>query len=715
ALEEQTPYRWRVAAVDKAGIERLSGVVYHLQIDELDLLRTGGLLATYYDGVSFNTQMLWRLEPTIDQPDNSDDNPFGDFDTAIGPDTFSVIWDGWVLADFAEVYTFYGTSDDGQRLFVRDRKVIDDWQVRDAGAREALGSIALTPGWNYLRYEFFENMGGAVAKLEYSSARTPRQVIPADHLAVIRDDLDDVPPVLADVRVEGITPDAAVVMFTADEEVDARVEFGGDAAYGREAVRESTTAVRLTGLQPGMLYHYRLTLTDRFGNEAAPTEDLLFCTPRYVPGAADDQVVEGKLRARYFRGKELAPEKLALVRAENGVDQPAGSDNQPLGDFGSGAGPDGFSGRWQGMLRVDQAGERAWRLSADDGQRLFVDAERLVNDWKAHQPPLSVVQVAGQLDASWHDLRYEMYDDVGQAFARVELQEPGMAAPALLPVARLGYVTDDFYKPTICAELAGGQCLGAAPIVVASDEVDPQLGCGVLAKDVLLEPVAYDCQDPHPVLSNNLVDDSFLPLGESTVTWTATNRYGLQSFWNEKIVVQDLVPPTVIAPAALTMEAVSSSGTDVVPLPAPLLLDDICDDQPQHGHFVCQTELGAPCLPCWSAADQAQNQAHVAGQRDPACICEKAPAKFPLVRVAGQAAVGTTRVVVLGEDASQNCASAAFDVTIKDETRPDIDPGHPFIVECRREGEQLATFAIPVAAVWDNASPASWFAGPPQL
>ena len=100
----------------------------------------------------------------------------------IGVDAFSVRWTGSVIPATSEAYTFYTESDDGARLWVNGTLVIDKWQ--DQGATEyASPTINLTAGVPALfRYEYYENSGGASAKLRWSSPTITKAVIPTESL-----------------------------------------------------------------------------------------------------------------------------------------------------------------------------------------------------------------------------------------------------------------------------------------------------------------------------------------------------------------------------------------------------------------------------------------------------------------------------------------------------------------------------------------------------
>jgi hypothetical protein len=60
--------------------------------------------------------------------------------TGIGADTFSVRWVGTVQPPTSGNYTFYTESDDGVRLWVDGRLIVDNWT--DHSRTENAGTIA---------------------------------------------------------------------------------------------------------------------------------------------------------------------------------------------------------------------------------------------------------------------------------------------------------------------------------------------------------------------------------------------------------------------------------------------------------------------------------------------------------------------------------------------------------------------------------------------
>jgi hypothetical protein len=167
------------------------GKTYYWRIDEFDAVQTykgdvwnfttaaegGGVRANYFNGTNFSTHVLSRVDPQInflwsDAPD-----------AAVSADGFSVRWTGEVEAAFTETYTFYTNSDDGVRLWVDGKQLVNNWT--DHGNTENSGNIDLVAGQTYsLVMEHYDNTGGAVAELRWSSARTPKQIVPQAALSL---------------------------------------------------------------------------------------------------------------------------------------------------------------------------------------------------------------------------------------------------------------------------------------------------------------------------------------------------------------------------------------------------------------------------------------------------------------------------------------------------------------------------------------------------
>ncbi len=133
-----------------------------------------GLLATYTDK---DGHTLTRLDSTVHFAWGEGSPAEG-----INTDHFTVRWEGRLEADYTEAYTFHTTTDDGVRLWVDGKLLIDNWQKNHKGA-ENKASIDLQAGQKYdIRMEYYEHAAFAQAALAWESKSQPRQIVPKKNL-----------------------------------------------------------------------------------------------------------------------------------------------------------------------------------------------------------------------------------------------------------------------------------------------------------------------------------------------------------------------------------------------------------------------------------------------------------------------------------------------------------------------------------------------------
>ena len=135
-----------------------------------------GLTGIYFTDRNLANAAVTRTDSTVDF-----DWGTGAPASGIGADNFSARWTGQVQAQFSETYTFTTLSDDGIRLWVNGQQLINNWT--DHAPIENSGTITLLAGQKYdVKMEFYENGGGAVAKLSWASPSTAKQIIPSTQL-----------------------------------------------------------------------------------------------------------------------------------------------------------------------------------------------------------------------------------------------------------------------------------------------------------------------------------------------------------------------------------------------------------------------------------------------------------------------------------------------------------------------------------------------------
>lgn len=107
-----------------------------------------GLIGQYHQGTDFTKLLFRRIDDRIDFDSRS-------FPKDAPRDDFSVRWTGQVLAPSEGTYTFALWSDDGVRLWIDDRLLIDDWRVHDKTLNK--NKVQLSKGWHPLRLDYFQS------------------------------------------------------------------------------------------------------------------------------------------------------------------------------------------------------------------------------------------------------------------------------------------------------------------------------------------------------------------------------------------------------------------------------------------------------------------------------------------------------------------------------------------------------------------------------
>jgi hypothetical protein len=169
--------QWQGPGLPKSVIPRERLFAKSLRPDHTaDVSARHGLLGTYYKDAAFSGATTSRIDPTIDF-NWSEREPLPGFSRT----NLSVRWSGQVKADYSEEYTFYVFANDGVRLWVDDKLLID--RAEQSWVAENLGSLPLVAGEKYdLRLQLQSRSAGAAARLMWSSASISKTNIPATHL-----------------------------------------------------------------------------------------------------------------------------------------------------------------------------------------------------------------------------------------------------------------------------------------------------------------------------------------------------------------------------------------------------------------------------------------------------------------------------------------------------------------------------------------------------
>lgn len=406
---------------------------------------SNGLKGEYYDNSNLTGLKLTRTDANVNF-----NWVLGSPDASIGADTFSVRWTGTIKPKYSESHTFYVTADDGVRLWVNGRLIIDKWipQASELTSQP----ITLTAGQNYdIRLEYFENSVGATAILQWSSASQVKQVVPQSQLSP--------PAEAAGVGLKGEYYDNSNLTGLKLTRTDANVNFNWVEASPDSSIASDTFSARWTGTikpkysgpytfylnaddgvrlwidgklilnrwvdQSGQFQSSTLQLAagnqydiqiEYFENLGGASIGLLWESPsqakEFVPQSQlypPAEVQGAGLKGEYYDNMDLTD--LKLTRTDANL-------NFGWGDLSPDAsiGADTFSIRWQGLIRPKSTGTYTFYANSDDGVRLWVNGQLLIDKWIAQASELTSLPInltAGQN----YELRIEYFENsVGASF-----------------------------------------------------------------------------------------------------------------------------------------------------------------------------------------------------------------------------------------------------------------------------------------------------------
>jgi outer membrane protein OmpA-like peptidoglycan-associated protein len=118
-----------------------------------------GLKGEYYNGTNFERKVYTRIDPQINFNWSIRSPAKG-----IPHSFYSIRWTGKLKAPVTGIYRFFADVDDGIRVWIDNKLVIESWQLNDS--QHYVGNITLQAGRYYtLRVDYFNDIEGGEVKL----------------------------------------------------------------------------------------------------------------------------------------------------------------------------------------------------------------------------------------------------------------------------------------------------------------------------------------------------------------------------------------------------------------------------------------------------------------------------------------------------------------------------------------------------------------------
>ena len=135
--------------------------------------RAGGLLGTYFRDRVFKTPLFSRVDRYINFYWNQG-KPYN----TMPNDEFSVRWEGKLIPEFSETYTFTLHVDDGYRVFIDGKQVASGWRFANS-PWEGKFRYKLEAGKKVdIKIEYFEFKGNSQILFYWESPSQPKEIVP---------------------------------------------------------------------------------------------------------------------------------------------------------------------------------------------------------------------------------------------------------------------------------------------------------------------------------------------------------------------------------------------------------------------------------------------------------------------------------------------------------------------------------------------------------
>lgn len=228
--------------------------------------------------------------------------------------------------------------------------------------------------------------------------------------------IDETPPVIITTSPTGEipagTPQVQLSVNT-DEPATCKYSIGLNIPFTNMTSNLNSSdgllhSVNLNNLQNGTSYNYSVACQDLSSNKntSEPT-NVIFSLATPVPD--QNNIPTGKFLGEYYNDINLTDLKYVEETNDINFDWGNGSPNS------SQIQNDTFSARWIGNFQFEEA-TYEFNVTADDGIRLFLDNNPIIDEWRDQAPTNYIKSV--DIPAGLHEIKVEYYENSGGAVAK---------------------------------------------------------------------------------------------------------------------------------------------------------------------------------------------------------------------------------------------------------------------------------------------------------
>jgi hypothetical protein len=227
-----------------------------------------------------------------------------------------------------------------------------------------------------------------------------------------------------------------------------------------------------------------------------------------IPSVAQAQTGIG-LKAEYFKGIEF--NALKTQRADAVINFASGTVVAPVANFAPEVGTDTFSARWTGHVVPEYSETYTFYTQSDDGVRLWVNGQPIINNWTPHKATEDSGTVALKAGEKY-DLWLEYFQGTGGAQLQLAWSSPSQEKQ-VIPASRFFYPEKPINHPPsvrITSPASGAALTSPSLLEVAVEAGDPD---GKISKveffhtaDGVTTKVGEDTSTPYGIALKSLTE-----------------------------------------------------------------------------------------------------------------------------------------------------------------------------------------------------------------
>ncbi|GAB4419986.1 MAG: hypothetical protein OHK0039_33020 [Bacteroidia bacterium] len=361
-----------------------------------------GLRGQYYDNENFTNLVATQVDPKVDFYWGLTGPAPMQF-----PHFYSVRWTGYLLPLHSETYTFSTYSDDGVIVTINNQQLFGTLNTN--GINNYAGNIALTAGVKVpITVEYIQGSGLSFIELYWESASQPKEIVPTRVLFPTGGPTKNQRITFAAIPNKTTTDGPFALSATASSGLPVSLlKVSGPATVSGNMVTLTGAAgevvIRATqagGTQGGDVY------------AAAPeVERSFFVSP---PNTGQGNGLLGT----YYHNADLT--NAAFTRTDENIDFYWGSFS-PAPSIDNNT----FSVRWEGDLEPPFSETYTFTTTTDDGVRLYVNNQLLIDAW-GDQPQTQYSAQIALTGGVKVPIRMEYYEGRAYALARLNWSSPSV-------------------------------------------------------------------------------------------------------------------------------------------------------------------------------------------------------------------------------------------------------------------------------------------------